>query len=154
MKKSGLSKAKAQALKPVLDGFLTKYPHADRIPFDPIELPHRFSDPRDIEVSALLSASLAYGRVDLFKPKLQQIHEAMGSSPAQFVRTLDVPTAAKLFKPFVYRFNVGADLAVLLLGMGQVLREHGSLESLFLHQLQTHGSLQPALKGFTGAIRN
>lgn len=148
-----LTAKKASELKPVLDGFLASYAHGQRIPHDPVELPHRYSDPRDIEVSALLSASLAYGRVDLFKPKLVQIHEQMGTSPAAFVRELTVERAATLFKPFVYRFNVGADLAVLLLGMGQALRKHGSLESLFLSSLEREGSLQPALRRFTSELR-
>lgn len=148
-----ISRAKAAALKPELEAFLRSYPHEERIPFDPVEFPHRFQNPRDIEVSALLSASLAYGRADLFKPKLARIHEQMGGSPAAFVSELKIPRAAKLFSDFVYRFNVGTDLAVLLLGMGKALREHGSLEALFVSQLETEGALQPALRGFTAAIR-
>lgn len=121
---------------------------------DPVEFPRRYRDPRDVEVSALLSACLAYGRVDLFKAQLERLHGALGSSPAATVRALDVAGAARLLDGFVYRFNVPADLAVLLLGMGEALRTHGSLEALFARQLQREGSLRPALRGFSLALQS
>src|SRR6185295_5632916 len=102
------------ALGDVLDAFLAGYPHAERLAFDPVEIPHRYLDPRDIEVSALICASLAYGRVDLFKPKLEELHARMGASPAAFVRKLSLREAAGWLRPFVYRFNVGTDIAALL----------------------------------------
>lgn len=125
---------------------------AERIAFDPIEFPRRYKSPRDVEVSALLAACLAYGRVDLFKPKVESLLAAMGKSPARFVSNLDPPAAKRLLGGFVYRFNVGADLAVLLLGMGRVLREQGSLEELFVSA--TAASLHERLSAFTGAIRS
>jgi uncharacterized protein (TIGR02757 family) len=138
----------------VLDAFLAGYPHAERLAFDPVEIPHRYPDPRDIEVSALICASLAYGRVDLFKPKLDELHTRMGASPAEFVRALTVKEAAAWLRPFVYRFNVGTDIAALLLGIGATLRKFGSLEALFLEQLEASGgSIEKALGGFTRAIR-
>lgn len=125
-----------------------------RIAFDPLEFPHRYQDPRDIEVSALLAAALAYGRADLFRPKVDALLKRMGGSPATFVRELDVAGARALLEGFVYRFNVGTDVAVLLLGMGRALREHGSLEALFLQGLRTRGSWHGALDAFTTALRD
>ncbi len=150
----GLSIAAAERLKPHLDRFFLEAPCAARIPFDPVEFPHRYSDPRDIEVSGLLSASLAYGRADLFKPKLESLFAQVGSSPAAFVAGLDVRGAKKLLGKFVYRFNVGTDLAVLMLGAGRALRERGSLEALFAELLRRHGELHAALGGFTAALRD
>ena len=124
-----------------------------RIAFDPIEFPRRYTHPRDIEVSGLLAACLAYGRADLFRPKVDSLLRAMGPSPAAFVQGLDVSGARRLLDGFVYRFNVGTDLAVLLLGMGRVLREQGSLEALFVEGLSASGSLHGALAHFTASLR-
>jgi len=55
---------------------------------DPVEFPHRYSDPRDIECVALLPASLAYGRADLFKPKIAGILDGLGRSPANALASL------------------------------------------------------------------
>src|SRR4029453_3788156 len=52
--------------------------------------------------------------------------------PPPFVRRLDVAGARALLQGFVYRFNVAADVAVLLLGMGRMLERRGSLEAGFL----------------------
>ena len=111
-----LSPRDAERLRPCLDAFLASTDSQARIAFDPLEFPHRYRDPRDIEVSALLAAALAYGRADLFRPKVDALLKRMGPSPAAFVRALDVAGARELLSGFVYRFNVGTDVAVLLLG--------------------------------------
>src|SRR5499433_4066086 len=129
-------------------------PREERIAFDPVELPRRYAHPRDIEVAGLLSASLAYGRADLFKPKIAALLAAIGSSPAEFACELTPRRAGLLLRGFVYRFNVGADIAVLLTGAGKAMRERGSLEALFAEQLSRHGNLHAVLSGFTAAIRN
>ncbi|HYX91271.1 MAG TPA: DUF2400 family protein, partial [Myxococcaceae bacterium] len=108
-----VSAAGAAKLRPRLDAFLERTDVAARIGFDPVELPRRYSDPRDVEVVALLSACLAYGRADLFKPKLVSLLKRMGPSPSRFVAALEVKGAVQLLSGFVYRFNVATDLAVL-----------------------------------------
>ena len=117
-----LSTARARRLKPLLDAFAEARPWTERVKFDPVEFPHRYSDPRDIEVVALLSASLAYGRAELFKPKIAGILEALGPSPAARLMTMDVAALKPVLDGFVYRFNLPADLGVLLLGMGNTTR--------------------------------
>ncbi len=154
IKPTGLSAREAERLRPRLDAFLASTDARARIAFDPVEFPHRYRDLRDIEVSALLAAALAYGRVDLFKPKVEGLLKSMGDSPAAFVRALDVEGARELLSSFVYRFNVGTDIAVLLLGMGRALREQGSLEALFVQGLRSHDSWHGALAAFTTALRD
>lgn len=146
-----ISAKKAAALKPVLDSFVESRPWFDRVQADPIEFPHRYSDPRDIEVVALLSASLAYGRADLFKPKIASILDGLGSSPARAMAALDVKGAKALLEGFVYRFNLPADLGVLLLGIGATLNQYGSLEAAFLRGRTA--SWQATLAEFTRGIR-
>jgi uncharacterized protein (TIGR02757 family) len=145
-----LSAARARALKPLLDAFAASPDWSSRRAFDPIEFPGRYEDPRDVEVAGLLGAALAYGRADLFKPKVDGLLKQMGASPAAFVSALDVHGARKLLAGFVYRFNLGADVAVLLLGAGAVLRAHGSLEAAFV---AGGDDLHGALGHFIGAIR-
>ncbi len=148
-----ISKARALKLKPLLDAFADDRPWGHRVGADPIELVHRYSDPRDVEVSGLLAAALAYGRADLFKPKVDGLLKQMGRSPAQFVEALSVAGAAKLLDGFVYRFNLPTDVAVLLMGMGATLREKGSLEALVVEGLTKTGALHGALAHFTGGLR-
>src|SRR5215472_9050416 len=148
-----LSNASLELLGSHLNAFVSNAPLQARVPFDPVELPHHYSHPRDVEVAALLSASLAYGRADLFKPKLENLLSQMGASPAAFAADLTAARAQRLLDGFVYRFNVGTDVAVLLMGAGKALRTLGSLEALFVSQLELHPNLHDALSGFTRALR-
>jgi len=107
-------------------------PWQARVKADPVEFPHRYTDPRDVETVALLSASLAYGRADLFKPKIAGILQGLGARPARALASLDVAGAKALLQGFVYRFNLPSDVAVLLLGMGRSLEKFGSLENAFV----------------------
>lgn len=145
-----LSAARAQALKPLLDRFLAGYDASARIGFDPVELPHRYARREDVEVSALLSASLAYGRADLFKPKLERLLAAMGESPADFAAHFDPRSHRRVFEGFVYRFNLASDVALLVAAMGSTLREKGSLGAAFPLELP----LQVALTAFVGGLRD
>ena len=153
MVKAALSPAKAAALKPLLDAFVESRPWAERVRADPVEFPHRYRDPRDVEVVALVSASLAYGRADLFKPKLAWLFERLGPRPAKAMAALTVRDAKALLEGFVYRFNLPADLGVLLMGIGRALEAHGSLEGHFLAALESAGTWQGALAGFAAGIR-
>ena len=147
-----LSAARARALAPLLQPFADPGLWRARTAFDPLEFPSRYRDPRDVEVAALLASSLAYGRADLFRPRIAALLDGLGPRPGQAVAALDVPSAAALLRGFVYRFNVGADLAVLLLGAGAALRRHGSLEALFARELARTGELRGALQGFAAAL--
>lgn len=146
-----LSAARAARLKPILDGFVDSRPWALRVSADPVEFPHRYSEPRDVETVALLSASLAYGRASLFKPKIAGILAALGPRPARAIAALDVAKVQTLLNGFVYRFNVPSDLAVLLLGMGRSLERHGSLERAFVGGRQS--SWQSTLARFAHGLR-
>lgn len=142
------------SLKTLLDAFLVASPFLQRLPFDPVELPRQYQKPRDIEVAALLSASLAYGRADLFKPKVAALLASMGSSPAEFVTGAGIADLKRLLDGFVYRFNVGSDLAVLLTGMGKAINGHGSLENLYVAGIAQAQNNHQALSAFVQALRS
>lgn len=148
-----ISKARAARLKPLLDAFADDRPWGHRVTADPVELVHRYTHPRDVEVSGLLAAALAYGRADLFKPKVAGLLAQMGGSPAGYVSELTVARATKLLDGFVYRFNLGTDVAVLLIGMGATLRRLGSLEALVVEGLVQRQTLHRALAHFTEKLR-
>ena len=104
--------------------------------------------------TGLLAASRAYGRVDGFVPRVEQLLAGMGAHPGAFVRALDVRGARRLLDGFVYRFNVGTDIGVLLLGAGALLRQRGSFEPWLSEPLQRGESLHAALAGFARALRD
>ena len=78
--------ARAGRVGPALERLLAETSAPLRVRSDPVELVHRYTDPLDVEIAGLLSAALAYGRVELFKPRLSALLEALGPSPAAVAR--------------------------------------------------------------------
>jgi uncharacterized protein (TIGR02757 family) len=81
--------------------------------------------------------------------------QGLGPAPAQALAALTGAQARALLEGFVYRFNLAGDLGVLLLGMGAVLRSHGSLEALFVEGLEARGgAMRGALVHFARGVRD
>lgn len=143
---------RAALLRPALDALLAATDAPARMRGDPVELPHRYSDPRDVEVAALLCAALAYGRVDLFKPRLAALLEALGASPAEVAMRSSPRELLRRAKGFSYRMTDGRDVACLLLGAGAILRRHGTLGACFSGHYRQAGSVREALGAFVGDL--
>lgn len=122
-------------LKSVLDRLYAEYDFPARMLFDPIELPHRYADPADIEVTGFLSCCLAYGKVNLFKPVLESIFDRMSGrekSPREFLLRFNAKKERDLFAGVQYRFNRNEDILALLHVLHRVLSRKGSLETIFM----------------------
>ena len=137
---------KPEVVRPHLEALIAHRDPAALMRSDPIELPHRYEDPRDIEVAALLCAALAYGRVDLFKPRLAALLAALGPSPAATARNSTREELRERARDFSYRMTGPRDVASLLEGAGAMLRKHGSLGSCFGKHFR--GDLKEALGAF------
>ena len=154
-----LSERRAARLGPVLARFADEFDAAPRLRLDPLEVPRRYRDPGDAEVAGLLAACLAYGRADLFKPRLEQVLAVMGPSPAAFAEAFAAAPAPQAFAGFRYRFNRPEDVAALVAAAGFLRRRHGSLGDLLAglyRQEAGSGAADPlrrALGRFVSEIR-
>lgn len=110
-----------------LDALLAGYDHDARRAADPIAFPHRWPAGPDREVVALYAGLLAYGRADLIARALTAITARMGPAPAAAAADDDLAAARARFDGIVYRFTRGEDLARLWVGLGGLIRTHGSL---------------------------
>ncbi len=143
---------RAALLRPALGRLLDETDAAARVRGDPVELPHRYRAAQDIEVAALLSAALAYGRVDLFKPRLTALLDALGPSPAATARNSTPDELLARASGFAYRMTDARDVACLLYGVGAVLRARGSLGASFLAHYRESGSVKSALGAFVDEL--
>ena len=72
-------------LQSFLDFKAQQYESIDFIAHDPIQIPHRFSQKKDIEIAAFLSATIAWGnRVSILK-SAQRMMDFMDASPMIFL---------------------------------------------------------------------
>jgi len=143
----------ASALREPLERLYREFDYGARIERDAIQFPLRYPDPRDREIVALLTACLAYGRVDLFGRELGRVLVAMGESPSRFVRDFDPRRDAGAFAGFRYRFNRPRDLAAFCVAARELLVRYGTLEKCFLAgDPDDRGPIGPALERFARAF--
>jgi uncharacterized protein (TIGR02757 family) len=136
-------------LKEPLERLYREFDYAARTDRDAIRFPLRYADPADREVVGLLTACLAYGRVDLFSRQLELVLHAMGPSPARFIRAFDVERHGRQFDGFIYRFNRPRDLVAFCVAARDILGIHGTLEDFFLTGYSPDDShVGPALERF------
>lgn len=139
-------------LKNVLDKFYRDYDFNGRLLRDPIEFPHRYENPRDVEVSAFIASSLAYGKVELFKPIIEKILSKMGTSPYEFLLEFSIKRHGRLFESIKYRFNENEDLTALLFILHKTLTANKSLEKAFMKfYLPEAPTIEEGLRGFVAA---
>ena len=143
----------AGALREPLERLYREFDYGARLTRDAIEFPLRYAAPDDREVVALLTACLAYGRVDLFGRALEGVLAAMGPSPAAFVREFDRRRHADRFAGFIYRFNRPRDLVAFCVAARDLLARYGSLEKCFVAgDPDPAGPIGPALERFARAF--
>jgi len=143
------------SLKKTLDTFYNEYNFKVRLKHDPIEFPHMYSRPEDIEIAGFIASCFAYGKVDLFKPVVGKILDAAGKHPARFFANFTLRKDARLFKDISYRFNKEKDIICLAYLLSVVINECGSLKNLFYrHYDSEHDDIKKALSGFVDVFLN
>jgi uncharacterized protein (TIGR02757 family) len=137
------------ALRQPLERLYRDFDYAARLERDAIQYPLRYPAAADREVIALLTACLAYGRVELFGRALEPVLAAMGPSPAAFIRDFDPARDAACFAGFIYRFNRPRDIVAFCVATRDVLARYGTLEKCFLAgDTAPRGPIGPALERF------
>ncbi len=141
-----------KSLKKVLDKFYRDFDFAGRLLHDPIEFPHGYRNPKDIEVSGFIASCFAYGKVELFRPVVKNVLSLMGEHPYSFLRDFDVAKEKRRFS-FKYRFNEPDDILCLLFLIHQVLKRFSSLENAFrMHYAPEDDDTGKAIAGFTDEV--
>jgi len=136
-----------------LEALYRDFDYRGRLAHDVIRFPRRYADPLDREIVALLAASLAYGRVDLFGPWVERLLAWLGPSPRAFALAFVPARDAALFAPFHYRFTRGPDLAAAMLAIHRLLVRHGSLRMAFLAGYSDVDlDVRPALDRFAASL--
>ncbi len=120
---------------------------------DPLMFPHRYSEPADIEVVGLVSASLAYGHVKMIQRNVERVLNAMGNHPARYVRRFDATARSRDFAGFSHRFNRGHDIVLLLYFMKQMMQRNGSLGGFFQAEYEPDApTIEGSLRSFVEGV--
>lgn len=120
---------------------------------DPLSFCHRFTDPLDQEVAAVVASAFAYGNIVIILRTLETIFAELGPSPRRYVENFDPCKGLKTFSAFKHRFNDGRDLCALLWAVRNMIELSGSIEAFFLRSYDSAAEdLTGALNGYSSSV--
>ncbi|MFK7811256.1 MAG: TIGR02757 family protein [Maribacter sp.] len=133
-------------LKEFLDAKVEQYNHPKFLESDPIQIPNHFSKKQDVEISAFLTATIAWGNRKSIINNANRMMELLDNSPYDFVLNHQDSDLEKL-EGFVHRtFNSG-DLNYFIRSLKNIYQNHNGLEQVFAKNT-TSDSMQPAISEF------
>ena len=116
-------------IKEFLEEKAEKYNHPDFITTDPVQIPHLFSDVNDIEISAFLSATIAWGqRITIIK-NMQKLIALMDHAPYDFIIN-SLEQDLERFSYFKHRTFNGEDCKFFIKSLKNIYKSHNGLGNL------------------------
>ncbi|RZJ72303.1 TIGR02757 family protein [Flavobacterium sp.] len=119
-----------EELKAFLDEKSELYNNPDFIESDPIQIPHGFSLKEDVEISAFLAATIAWGNRKSVIANAKKMMDLTGNSPYDFVMSHSEENLDK-FEGFVHRTFNAEDLKTFVRALRHIYTNHGGMEAVF-----------------------
>lgn len=154
-------------LKSFLDEKVDRYLKPNFIDEDPISIPHQFSLKEDVEIAALLTATIAWGRRAMIMKNANRMMEIMDHSPYDFILNASKTDLAKS-RDFCHRTFQAQDFQTFILSLRNIYKKYDGLEKCFYtdkddmaegisnfkkiffsipHEKRTHKHISDPLKG-------
>ncbi|MDR2942160.1 MAG: TIGR02757 family protein [Treponema sp.] len=111
-----------------LDFWYEKICTKDFIANDPVQFPRRYSKREDVEIAAILTATIAWGRRDLILRSAERMFAIMGKSPFSYIKSHEYK---RLKNKNVHRTFFENDLKYFCKGFEYCYEKYGNLEKLF-----------------------
>lgn len=131
-------------LKDFLDSKIEKYLNPEFINSDPISIPHNFKLKEDIEISAFLTATIAWGNRKAIIKSANQLMDLMDFEPYNFVVNASNEDL-KLLEKFVYRTFQKQDVVFFISSLRNIYQNHGGLENLFVEKYQETQNIKESI---------
>ncbi len=144
---------KLKKIKEVLNKLYQSENRISYISQDPIQFPHRYSSPEDIELVGFIASAFAFGRVSLILPNIQKILDRMGKNPYSFIMNFNVKKDQKHFQDLYYRIWTAEDIVCFTVIIQSVLKKYGTLGAFFTQCYQQQGGrMDRALSHFVDKL--
>lgn len=123
-----------------------QYNQPSFIETDPIQIPHQYTAKEDIEISAFLTATIAWGNRKMIIKNAQRMMEFLDNSPYDFVKNHQ-PEDLKKINGFVHRTFNQIDFTYFITALQYLYKNHKGLEGVFTSH-STPTSTQSAISKF------
>ena len=110
-----------------------QYESSAFIETDPILIPHRFNDQKDIEIMAFLMATIAWGNRNSIIKSGERLIDFFDNAPYDFLMNAKDTEINKL-NSFVHRTFNGQDLICFVKNLKALYEKQNSLEFYFLSE--------------------
>jgi len=137
----------AGEIKMFLEEKYLQYNTPSFIEFDPISIPHSFTERKDREISGFLTAAIAWGRRDLILRSSRHLLDLMENTPYDFIMFADEKELDRLSR-FVHRTFNGTDCISFIKGLRNIYSNYNSIEEIILEGMETSGSLKEGISFF------
>lgn len=117
-------------LKEFLDAKVLQYEHPKFLESDPLQIPHRFSRKEDIEISAFLTATIAWGNRKSIINNATRLMQLLDNSPYDFTINHQESDLERL-SGFVHRTFNAQDASYFVKSLRNIYLNHGGLEAVF-----------------------
>lgn len=117
-------------LKDFLNAKVDQYNHPRFLESDPIQIPHRFGAKEDIEISAFLTATIAWGNRKSIINNADKMMQLLHHAPYDFILNHTESDLQNL-QDFVHRTFNGVDLMFFIKSLKNIYKNHDGLETTF-----------------------
>ncbi len=121
---------KIDDLKDFLDEKVILYNNPKFIESDPIQIPHEYNQKEDIEISAFLTATIAWGNRKMIINNAKKLMQLMDNAPFDFIMHHQEKDLGKL-NSFVHRTFNGIDAVYFIQSLQNIYKNHEGLETIF-----------------------
>ncbi len=136
-----------EELRDLLETLHDRYNRPDFIEDDPVSVPHRYTDPRDIEIAGFLAATIAWGNRKSIVRNGRRLMEIMDDSPYDFTM-LATDRDLLALHDFVHRTFNGGDCIDFVRSLRRICSKFGSLGGFFEKTFVRTGDMRLVLAEF------
>ena len=134
-------------LKQFLNEKYELYNRPSFIETDPIQVPHNFIKKEDIEITAFLSAQIAWGNRKMIIRNSYKIVEILQNNPYEFIINLSEKELRNI-PEFKHRTFQSVDFQYFLKSLQNIYNKHNGLEEVFTNGYKIDNTVYSAIKNF------
>ncbi len=117
-------------IKLFLDEKVDQYNTLSYLATDPLQIPHRFEQKEDMEISAFLTSLITWGNRKAIIQKASYLMNSMHQSPYQWIIN-NKPEEVSELQTFYYRTLNSYDIVIILGRLREVILHFGNMENYF-----------------------
>ena len=117
-------------LKEFLDEKYQEYNNVNFIEQDPIQIPHLFTEKKDIEIAGFLTSVISWGNRKSIINSAHKLMNILDNSPYDFIKNSNNSEIKKI--QFVHRTFNSIDLQFFIQSLKNIYKSYDSLEDVFI----------------------